>query len=146
MASVLGQVLDLASQQIYRQAGELMTAVSWHMTASICTNTCIESLGVKLASNVSAGQNFVPGPACFSGRQHQITSPQQARNGGPAQPVQSWSTFKHRQRGVRLLALPVLNSSAVTDGAAPGGVEDKWIARVLAAYHLAHDSSSLPYP
>ena len=91
------------------------------------------------------GQYFVPGPACFSGRQHPITSPQQVKKSSVSQPLQCLGLFGG-QRSSRLHALPVLNSSAVTEGAAAGGVEDKWIARVLAAFEPSDESPPLPYP
>ncbi|CAL5226157.1 g8980 [Coccomyxa viridis] len=92
-----------------------------------------------------AGQHFVPGPACFSGRQHPGTLPQQTRKGGLSPSLQCWG-ISGGQRSPRLHALPVLNSSAVTDGAAAGGTEDKWIARVLAEFQPSDESPPLPYP
>ena len=62
-----------------------------------------------------------------------------------SQSLQCWGLFSG-QRNFRLHALPVLNSSAVREGAAAGGIEDKWIARVLAAFEPSDESLPLPYP
>jgi hypothetical protein len=94
---------------------------------------------------IPAGQHFVPGPACFSGRQHYSTVPRQAER-------TAWGEATYLRgsllglKASRSLSIPVLNSSAVTDGAAAGGVGDKWIARVLTAYDATYETTTLPYP
>ena len=137
---------DLASAQSCRQTGDLTSAVLRSLAIlNVLRIHSDDFVSFSKKFQPPAGQRFVPGPACFSGRQHPSRSLQPAGT----DISQQTSQFRHFSASLsasRLQSLPALSSSAVTDGASAGGVEDKWIARVLTAFQTAEDSPQLPYP